>query len=438
MKFGWIHITRPRLFALGFARSAFIGSIFLAGIQAGWGRPNFVVILAEDLGWGDLSIHGNSIVDTPHLDRLASESARLDRFFVSSKSATSRASLLTGRHFLLTGVSGETQGTQLLHEAEITFGDIFKADGYRTGYFGKWQNGFNHPLTPRGQGFDTFVGRCKTDWTEFEDTELRFDDQLRNTQGPVVSVLTDSLLQFIQEAPSDQPFLACISCPEVPFTDRSSRTYVEHYLDQGCSEELAQLYGSVEHLDHSIGRILAQLHTAGIAQDTVILFTSVTGPKAIDGRYNDSMYGAQGSLHEGGLRVPCFFRWPEVLPAGLVIKEISQNIDLFPTLIDLADADLPNDRTLHGLSLAPLLRTGHVERWPNRNLNFIDVPGRDLPQARKSARNTRWRAVKDEKWRRIPISENQEQWELYDMLADPYQSYNVAHIYPFVLARLKV
>ena len=396
-------------------------------------RPNVVFLLASDLGWGDLSYGGNQLVETPAIDGLMEEGTVLDRLFVSSESAPSRASILTGRHFLLTGVTSNLQGANLLHDAEITVAEMLQPLGYRTGYFGQWENGANVPHHPLGQGFDEFAGRCEMIWDR-ESTVLHVGSEERLLEEPAGEVIARSAIDFIDTF-QREPFLAYVAFPPVDHVD--DKTLEMLYREKGCSLELAQVYAGIERLDQNVGRILDRIEELGLEKNTIVVFQSDSAPEAVEERFNAFLYGTKGSLHEGGLRVPSAFRWLGVIEPGLVLDEVCQHTDLVPTLMELTGGQPPRDRWVDGMSVAPLLLYGHLKRWPNRNLNSAQVPGHDLTQARLSLRTSRWRAVKDPPWRRKEAGRDDEQWELYDLMADPRQSYNVAEDYPFVLAKLK-
>ncbi len=372
-------------------------------------QPNILMILADDLGWGDLGCQGNPRVKTPALDALARSGAQLERFYMSPESAPSRASILTGRHFLLNSVTANNGGAQHLHEGEITIAEALKDRGYRTAYFGKWQNGANYPLNPLGQGFDHFTGYAHSGQSLEPGAMLWQDLNCIQVTKPVSDYITDEACNFL-ETRHEAPFFALVASP---FPAASLNP--EPSGNQAGSS-LEDLHASLGQLDNQVGRLVRKLTHLGLRENTVVIFTSDCGPLEIEGRFRGRLYGSRGSLHEGGLRVPCLISWPGIIDEESRVEEIAQHFDLFPTIAAIA---------------------GAVERWPNRNLNFAWIPGKDLDQARSGLRNSRWRAVKDPPWRRELWDGREEQWELYDMIADPYQDYDVSDIYPFVLAKLK-
>ncbi|MEM7011324.1 MAG: sulfatase-like hydrolase/transferase [Verrucomicrobiota bacterium] len=388
-------------------------------------RPNFIFVIADDLGWGDVSYNGATGWKTPHIDSLAEDGAHFDRLFVSAESAPTSAALISGLHPMLAGVVSDTGGGQVLAGGITTIAEKLKDVGYTGGYFGAWRHGVNRPNRPTDQGFDRFVGICRDVWPAAADVEFEFGDERRATNGSVANVLAKEALTFI-DSNKDRPFLCMINHP-APALD------------------LTDLESSIATLDRHVGEIIQKITDLQLQENTVVFFLSDNGPAAIEGRFNGQMYGANGILHEGGLRSPGFVRWTGSIEAGLEINEICHAMDLHITAIDLGGGDLSQDlepprvRWMQGMSYVPLLTHGFVHRWPNRTLNEVAVDGLnfDYKTMRATVRVSRWRAVRDLDWRRSAIGENEETWELYDLKADPTQAYDLAGFYPEVLGRLK-
>ncbi|HLL95021.1 MAG TPA: sulfatase-like hydrolase/transferase, partial [Spirosoma sp.] len=216
-------------------------------------RPNVLFILTDDQGWGDLGLHGNPHVETPHLDQLARDGAQFERFFVSPLCAPTRASLLTGRYHLRTGTVSVTGGWERMNADEQTLAEIFKQNGYATGCFGKWHNGEHYPEDPIGQGFDEFLGFCAGHWNNYFDTELQHNDEMVPTRGFITDVLTDAAIGFIENN-KEKPFFCYLpyNAPHSPFQvpDR----YFDKCKARGLDDQNACVYGMVENLDDNIGR----------------------------------------------------------------------------------------------------------------------------------------------------------------------------------------
>lgn len=404
-------------------------------------RPNLVFIVADDLGWGDLGVSGSPICETPRIDQLAASGARFDRLFVSAASAPTSAAILTGLHPLLAGVCSDTAGGQQLHHEHLTLAEKIGPLGYETGYFGIWRHDANRPRRPDDQGFKTFSGICRNSWIE---GEIEIGGERKIIETDSAQLLAGEVQSFIAKN-AEKPFLCIFNHPAPLETSGCSADLVAKYQKAGCSPELASIYAAVGSLDRDVGAILDTLAEHKLEENTVVIFLSDNGPQKVEGRFNGSMYGTNGSLHEGAVRSPCFVRWPGSIAPGTEIDEICHVMDLHTTAVELAGGDLsqsiepPRVRWLQGMSLTPLLVYGHVERWPNRNLNEVAVKGRDFnwDDLQSTVRVSRWRAIRDPKWRRKEVEDGGEQWELYDLRADPAQAYDLADFYPAVLGRLK-
>ena len=414
-----------KAFGLGVAATAIPSCSFFGPVSTGNQpdrRPNVLLIMTDDQGWGDLHSHGNDKIDTPVLGKLGTEGARFDRFFVSPVCAPTRAGLLTGRYHLRTGTHGVTRGRENMRADEVTIAEVFKAADYSTGCFGKWHNGSNWPYHPNAQGFDEFVGFCAGHWNNYFDTHLEHNGTPIKTTGYITDVLTDFAISFIQKN-KHRPFFCYLpyNAPHSPF--QVPDEYFDKYKARGLNDPLACVYGMCENLDDNIGRFLKSLDYMKLTQNTIVIFLTDNGPQT--DRYNSGMKGRKGSVHEGGIRVPCFFRWPDQIEAGVTIEQIASNIDLLPTIVDLCGVKMPKTLPLDGISVAPLL-TGKTAKWPDRMIFTFRPRGRAVSNAPGSVRTRRWRAVT-----------NSGKWELYDMVEDPAQKKNVAENYPNVTGKLR-
>ncbi len=377
--------------------------------------PNVVIIITDDQGWGDLSLHGNSNIRTPHIDALANSGAQFDRFYVSPVCAPTRASLLTGRYYPRTGVIGVTRGQERMNLDEVTFADLFKAAGYATGGFGKWHNGSQYPYHPNGRGFDEFYGFTCGHWANYFDTLLDHNGKEVRGEGYVNDDFTDKALQFI-DANRKQPFLCYLAynTPHTPFQvpdeyfDRvQKRGLTMHNRDatREKSLETVSALAMCENIDWNVGRVLKKLDDDGIADETIVIYMSDNGPNTW--RWNDGMKGKKGAVDEGGVRSPFFVRWPRQIAPGTKVKQIAAHIDVLPTLVELTGIDVAKSprqpKPLDGVSLKPLLM-GDDQNWKERML-FSTFRGRS------SVRTQRYRA--DAK-------------SLFDMQSDPGQNKNLA------------
>lgn len=330
----------------------------LSQAEANASQPNVVIFLADDQGWGDLSMHGNKDLATPNIDSLARDGVRFDRFYVCAVCAPTRAEFLTGRYHPRTGVTGVTRGAERMNLDERTIAEAFQAADYATGCFGKWHNGMQYPYHPRARGFDTFVGYCSGHWGDYFDAELERNGEYFQSKGYITDVVTDEAIGFIEEnAKQGKPFFCYIPLPtphspmQVPdaYWDRfKDRKLVMDHRDDGKHTRAA--LAMVENIDDNVGRLLKKLDALGVAENTIVVYFSDNGPNG--NRWNGGMKGKKGSVDEGGLRVPMVMRWlRSIEPYEAKLPE-SAAIDLLPTLTELVGIERVGEKSLDGISHA--------------------------------------------------------------------------------------
>ena len=395
-------------------------SLALTGTAAA--APNVVVILADDQGWGDLSVHGNTNLATPKIDSLARDGALFERFFVCPVCAPTRAEFLTGRYHARGGVRGVSTGQERLNLDETTIAQTFKAAGYATGAFGKWHNGLQAPYHPLDRGFDEYYGFCSGHWGEYFDPPLEHNRQFVRGRGFITDDLTERSMQFIEQR-RDKPFFCylALNTPHSPmqvpdsYWDRfkNKELKLRHY--QPGQEEIEHTRAAlamVENIDWNVGRLLAKLEELKLAENTIVIYFSDNGPNGW--RWNDGMKGRKGSTDEGGIRSPLLVRWPGQIKPGTKVTQIAGAIDLLPTLADLAGVKVASAKPLDGRSLKPLL-TGMTSPWPERSL--VTFYG-----GRLSLRTQQYRL--------------DAAGGLFDMVADPGQKRDIAKEQPQIAAQL--
>jgi arylsulfatase A-like enzyme len=337
------------------------------------GRPNVIVFLADDAGWGDYSINGNAQVQTPSIDSLARQGVELERFYVCSVCSPTRAEFLSGRYHPRTGVYGVSMGQERMDPRERTIADAFQAAGYATACFGKWHNGSQWPYHPMARGFDQYFGHTSGHWGEYFDAPLERNGQMERSSGYIVDACTNEALKFIRQH-SEKPFFCFI-----PFTTPHSpwavpKEFWQRHQDQPITQgaTLADLENQdhtrcalamIENQDWNVSRILDLLDQLKLADNTIVVYFSDNGPNSH--RFNGGMKGYKGSTDEGGLRSACFIRWPAQLPAGRTVPQIAGAIDLLPTLVSLAGVPRAGQLPLDGRDLSALLLGSSVE-WPDR------------------------------------------------------------------------
>jgi arylsulfatase A-like enzyme len=386
-------------------------------------KPNVVVILADDAGWGDLAVHGNTNLRTPHIDSLATAGAIFQNFYVQPVCAPTRAEFLTGRWHPRGGVRGVSTGAERLNLDESTIADALRAAGYATGCFGKWHNGSQYPYHPRGRGFDEYYGFPSGHWGEYFSPPLEHDGRVVTGNGYLPDDLTDRAIGFMERNRS-KPFFCYLplntphSPMQVPdrFYDRFRDAPLLRLAGPGVKEDQAHTRAAlamVENIDWNVGRLLARLDALGLARDTIVVYFHDNGPNGW--RWNGGLRGRKGSTDEGGVKSPLLIRWPAGIRAGTHERQIVGAIDLLPTICAFTGAKPIGTKPLDGISLASFLAGGKDE-WPDRVL-FSHWAGKTSARAQTHRLDDTGR--------------------LYDLKADPAQTKDVSSDDPRTADRLK-
>ncbi|MGH7138805.1 MAG: arylsulfatase, partial [Pirellulales bacterium] len=368
-------------------------------------RPNIVLIVSDDQGYGDLGRNGNPLVRTPHLDRMYDESVRFTDFHVSPTCAPTRASLMTGRHEFKNGVTHTILERERLNLQATTIAQVLKAAGYRTGIFGKWHLGDEPPYQPGRRGFDeTFIhgaggigqsyeGTCgDAPGNSYFDPVILHNGVFEKTRGYCTDVFFAQAMKWIEAVRGDAPFFCYVptNAPHGPLDVPAE--YEQLYADRAKSQ-VAKFLGMITNLDENVGKLLAQLHQLDIERETLVIFMNDNGGTAGCDVFNAGMRGRKGTAHNGGTRAMSLWRWPGVLQPATV-DALTAHVDLFPTFAELAAAPLPkylSDR-LDGFSLVPLLGDPNAP-WHDDRMLFTHV-GRwkaGSPPEKFGACSVRWR-----------------------------------------------
>ncbi len=336
-------------------------------------KPNIILIVADDQGWGDLSIHGNHNLSTPNIDAIAENGVSFENFYVQPVCSPTRAELLTGRHFSRIGVYSTSTGGERFNLKETTIANILKDAGYHTAAYGKWHNGMQPPYHPNARGFDDFYGFASGHWGNYFSPMLEHNGKIVTGKGFLTDDLTQHGLDFITEHQKEPFFLYLpYNIPHSPmqvpdtfwnrFKDKQlQQTY--HGKEEEHSNFTKAALAMVENIDYNVGRITEQLNTLGIEENTIVIYLSDNGPNGW--RWNGGMRGRKGAVDEGGVRSPFFVQWKKTLPAGKKITEIASSIDVLPTLASLTNTPTSTTKPLDGRSLTPLLFDKN-ETWDER------------------------------------------------------------------------
>lgn len=433
--------------------------------HAGTLRPNVAVVITDDQGYGDLSFHGNPILQTPHLDQLAHQSVRLTDFHVAPMCTPTRGQLLSGRDAFRNGAMNVSSGRTLLRPELTTLADIFRRAGYRTGMFGKWHLGDNYPFRPIDRGFEQavwFPSSHVNAVPDYWDNDY-FDDvyiveplpsdadgfnpdtsaKRQAFKGYCTEVFFQKSLDWIQQD-SNQPFFCylALNAPHWPhFVPAAYREQLQADLDQhpelrdsvpaNQRATLVRFLAMIRCIDEQFGKWMAGLEAAGVADNTIVVFLTDNGSTMGPRYFNAGMRGGKTRLWEGGHRVPAFLRWPAGRLQPGDVGGLCHVQDLLPTLASLADIkNVPAD--LDGIDLQPVLR--RQQEMPDRTLviNYSRMPTfREQYTQQPHLPQKNGAAVLWDRWRLI------ENRELYDLAEDPKQTQDVAAQNPEVMEKLQ-
>lgn len=397
------------------------------------GKPNVILILTDDQGYGDIAAHGNPVLKTPHLDKLHAESVRLTDFHVDPTCAPTRAALLTGKYSHGVRVWHTIAGGNHLREGELTMADAFRANGYATALFGKWHLGSNFPYRPMDRGFDEWLGHGDggTGTTDDHFLNDRVNDhylhngEWKQIDGWAPEVFYRSAIEFIRARKKDEkPFFIYLPTylPHDPHT-LPNPGWADRYRDK-VDEKTAFFFAAIEKIDGLIGKLRATLSEEQLDRDTLIIFTTDNGGTSGVNVFNAGMRGKKGDIHDGGHRVPFFIHWPGgELNHGKEIATLNAHIDVFPTLSKLCGLELPESadfdgRTFHNQLIDPAAEVADRTLFVERQRTF-------KPQkwGGAVAMTSRWRLV--------------DNTALYDIKSDPAQKQNLIEGHPEVVAKLR-
>lgn len=406
--------------------------------------PNVIIIMTDDQGFGDLGINQNPNIITPNIDKFANKSIQFNNFFVSPVCAPTRSSLMTGRYSLRTGVRDTYNGGAIMSNNETTIAEILREANYATGIFGKWHLGDNYPFRPSEQGFDEslihlaggigqvgdFTNYFKGD-TSYFDPILWKNNKQNQYEGYCSDIFAENAIEFIEKNKNNS-FFCYLSFnaphtplqvpekyynmykdldPELGFNDDLS----DFRMNEKDKEDARKIYGMVTNIDDNVGKVINKLKELKIEEETIIIFMTDNGPQQI--RYNSSMKGRKGTVYNGGTRVPFYIQYSEKFKEPKVINKMSAHIDVLPTILELCNLNVPNDRKIDGQSLVPLINSKSTNdrflfsywtrRFPEKYINM-------------SIQNDNYKLVGNN-----DFDSKIEEFELYDLIKDPLESKNV-------------
>ncbi len=444
-----------------FSIAMLISCFFSCNDQPGQNsHPNFIVFLVDDFGYADISYEGNTQIKTPNIDRIAENGAHFTRFYQSGAAcAPTRASLLTGRYHLETGVWGVHAGRDFLHRDETTLADLLHGSGYVTGAFGKWHSGKTWSYFSWNRGFDVGV---HSKLYQYFDTEVIYNNKVIHVDGPITEVIGNQVVKFIEEN-KDRPFFAYVPFQSIHEPYNCPPKVFQKYKDAGYSDHVSRLYGMIEVMDQNLGKITGTIDRLGLTDNTVIMCLSDDGPSPGfdlsygNRRMNDAekaerergwvrkLRGGKGTIWEGGSITPFYIQWPGKIRPGMEVENLSGVIDIFPTIMDIAGIPIPEGNLpVHGKSFWPLVQGKQVEGWENRryfdNTNFYLIQRQEInmekPQMHHIALHYRnYKLIRADN--ALYGGPDSVYYELYDLENDPQEKTNIVEQEP-ELARMLI
>lgn len=422
-------------------------------------KPNIIIIITDDQGYGDLGFTGNPHVKTPVIDDFAKKSIRLTNFYVSPVCAPTRSSLMTGRYSLRTGIRDTYNGGAIMASNEVTISEMLKQADYRTGIFGKWHLGDNYPSRPSDQGFDESLihlaggmGQVGDITTYFKGDRSYFDpvlwhnNQQETFEGYCSDIFTENAIGFIEEN-KEGPFFCYLSfnAPHTPLQvpdkyydiykeidpssgfENDDRPFVK--MTEKDKEDARKVYGMITNIDDNLNKLFKKLKELKIEENTLVIFMTDNGPQQV--RYTAGLRGRKSSVYRGGVRVPFYLKYPSAFKKNHDIETTAAHIDILPTLAEICNIELPKERKIDGKSLLPLLK-GEEVSWEDRPLFFYWT--RRYPELYNNM------ALQQGKHKLVGMTNYDakiEDFELFNIADDPYEQTNILTENKGVALRLK-
>ncbi|MCX6911400.1 MAG: arylsulfatase [Verrucomicrobia bacterium] len=422
-------------------------------------RPNVVLFLTDDQGYGDLGFHGNPHVKTPQMDAFAREAVELANFHVSPVCSPTRASLMTGRYNFRTGVCDVFRKATLMDPAETTVAETLRSAGYATGIFGKWHLGDDPERNPNAQGFDEALSFPGAAMRQYFNPELLHNGAKEKRTGYCMDIFTDAAIGFVKKNRA-KPFFVYLPANLIHTPLQVDEDLAAPYLKLGLGLMTSKAYGMLKSVDNNFGKLRATLKELGLEENTLLLFTSDNGPcsgSAPTNRFMAGLHGLKGTVYENGIRTPCFARWPAGFKSPAKVTRLAAHIDVMPTILEACGVAAPAGVKPDGKSFLPLLRDPTAQ-WPERTLFFqwdsgqeprsghawcavtehwklVQPVGMDSPQQQHI--RDRYAELCRLQGRGERSIEGAPRHELYDLAADPGETKDFAAEQPAIVEKMK-
>ncbi len=410
-------------------------------------RPNIILILIDDQGYGDFSCNGNPVLKTPNLDRLHDGGVRFRDFHVSPTCSPTRCALMTGRHEFKSGVTHTIMERERMSLKATTLPQVLRSCGYTTGIFGKWHLGDEPDHWPDKRGFDemfihggggigqSFPGSCgDAPGNTYFSPVILHNGSFEKTDGYCTDVFFRQATRWMETVKGRQPFF-CYLATNAPHEPLQVRPQDELRYAGKVRPNVAKFFGMLANIDDNVGRLLTRLNDWGIERQTLVILMNDNGGMVGVPLWNAGMRGKKGTPWEGGTRAASFWRWPGTFkPAD--VNCLAAQIDVFPTLVELAGANVPRQvaEKLDGRSLVPLLRNT-VTTWPDRYM-FTHV-GR-WPEGQAAASKYRQCRVRNQRYSLVcDTRDGSKRWQLFDLKTDYGEQHDIAAEHPEIVKPLE-
>ena len=422
-------------------------------------KPNIIIMMTDDQGFGDIGMHGNPYLKTPNIEAIGKKGIEMETFITYPNCSASRAALLTGRYPYRTGVTAVTQVDHFMNNSEVTIAEILSENGYRTGIFGKWHLGDNNPMRPTDQGFQEAlvhkgggIGQAAGPaGNTYFDPILEHNNVSKKYDGYCDDIFTNATIEFISQK-DDKPFFAYLATNLPHFPLQVPEKRAEVYRKMGLHEDNALTYGMIDNIDDNVGRILAKLKQLGIEDNTIVLFLSDNGPRqrrtkndVYPDRWVANLRGTKTSVYDAGIRVPFFVKWPKHIEKGKKINTMGTIMDIFPTIMEATNIQKPDTLQIDGKSLLSLWQYNDVSSLDGRyfitQMHYGPTPFKYMHFA---VRTQKYKLIsphdfphgilyqpKDEELHEVLAN-----LELYNVENDPSERINLAKKYPEIVEDL--
>jgi arylsulfatase/arylsulfatase A len=455
-----INLKNINIFRESFLILILLGFVSVDSMSA-QNRPNIIIMMSDDQGYGDIGAHGNPYLKTPNMETIGEQGVEMTQFFSYPNCSASRAALLTGRYPYRTGVTAVTQVDHFMHTDETTLAEVLGKNGYKTGIFGKWHLGDNAPMRPTDQGFQEAlvhkgggIGQAAGPaGNTYFDPVLEHNNVSTKYKGYCDDIFTDAALDFMSKK-DGRPFFTYLATnlPHFPLQVPDKRA--EHYRKMGLHEDNALTYGMIDNIDYNVGRVLNKLKELGIEENTIVIFLSDNWPITrrskndhYPGRWVANLRGTKTSVYDAGIRVPFYVKWPKKINPRNQSSTMGAIIDLFPTLLDAAKVKSPKNIKIDGESLLPLWTKNDSKNLKERDfvvqMHYGPTPFKYM---HFSLRTPQYKLVSPHNFPHgivhqptdFELQNVVKNLELYDIENDPSERINIANSHPKIVNEMLI